>query len=112
MTPSDRTKVWAIAHPDKTKALVIRNEQRRKERQQEALRGLDNSKYKTPIAAIMAFCRKCQIGRSHGGGVFPRAHVYCKQTDCPLHAFRNTNPNAVRVGMRHNNIIKHRKQSV
>jgi hypothetical protein len=112
MKPSERTKAWMRAYPEKAQLLVIRSQQKRKERQQEALKDLEHSKFKTPMDAIRAFCRRCTLGDSRGGGVFPKAHVYCRQIDCPLYAFRNSNPNRVKAGMRDNNIRKHRKPSV
>jgi len=109
MTNSMRTKLWMQNNPEKAAAMKERARARKVARQSEAIAALKRAKYKSPIAAIHAFCTACPRGMSRAG--FDKAPVTCSMKNCPLYCFRNGNPVSIARGRKLNNLVGIRNKS-
>ena len=89
MTASERMMKWIRDNPEKAAALKARENAKRIARQDAAIAAHQASEYKTPMAAIRGFCRRCAID--------------CVSA-CPLFAFRYGDPAKIARGRRENNI--------
>ena len=102
---SERSKAWQAAHPGRVRENVRKGRERKIARQNEIIEDLAQSAYKTPISAIMAYCRlSCKEQGSWCRRPGSKSYCHCENRECPLYAYRNGDGRRIEEGRKRNNI--------